>query len=122
MMRKARHDLMQHDVYAGHVLPLERTEVVSRRAAQTGVRVLILNDVADVLHAVRAAPVAHALCKALAVERRHHVHICLAQLDAALALIPEERQNVGHVAPHLGGEPVKHIGAPGHGQTGLAGL
>ena len=122
MMRKAGHDLMQHDVYAGHVLPLERAEVVSRRAAQTGVRVLILDDVADVHNAVRAAPVAHTLCKALAVERRYNVHIRLAQLDAALALIPEKRQNVGHVASHLGGEAVEHIGAPRHGQAGLAGL
>ena len=54
----AGHYLVQHNVYATHVLPVEPAEVMSRTAPKTRVRVHVFNQMPNVLHTVRTAPIA----------------------------------------------------------------
>ena len=68
ILAHAGQDLVEDDVDAAHILTVEGAEIVTRAASEPGVRVVVLDDVADILHAMRPTPVAELSCKAVAVE------------------------------------------------------
>ena len=86
---KAGHDLMEDDVDAAHVLPLQGAEVVAGAVSHAAVGVHVLDDVADVRHAVGAAPVAHGAAEAVVVERGEGVHVGEAREGGVRALVPQ---------------------------------
>ena len=71
---------MKDNVDAAHVLSLERAEIVTAAVSESGVRVLILDYVAYIQNAVRAAPVAELERESLAPEPCHRVHVREAHL------------------------------------------
>ena len=91
------HQLVDHDVDARHVLTAYGAEVVPGAHAQARVAVLILDNVADVLHAVRAAPVAELVAEALLIEGARDVHIDVAYVRAGRLAVPQVRE-LGQVA------------------------
>ena len=105
-VRHAGHHLMQHNVNAAHVLPVQAAEIMSRAAAETCVGVHVLNHVPDILHAARTAPVAQLIREVLFPELRHRVHVGKAHLRGAFRVrIPQERQlpqGRCHALPHAG--------------------
>ena len=56
--------------------------------------ILVLDHVADILHAVRAAPVAELVAEALLVERARNVHVHVAHVRAGVLAIPQMRELV----------------------------
>ena len=84
--------LVDDHIHASHVLPRDRAEVMSGALAQARVATLVLDHVANVHNAVRAAPIANLLVKAAAVELRSKVHIGVANLGAVCLARPKAVQ------------------------------
>ncbi len=82
-------------VDAGHGLPFEAAEVVPQAGARAGVLVVVLHHVADVRHAMSAAPLADLVREVLLHESGHAVHKSVAHLgrQKRIAVIgPQQRQ------------------------------
>ena len=87
------HYLVQHNVYATHVLPVESAEVMSRTAPKTRVRVHVFNQMPNVLHTVRTAPIAERIGEILFPKQRHGAHVRKANFRGQLVMcIPQNRQ------------------------------
>ena len=84
--------LVDDHVDTGHVLSCDRAEVVPSALTQARVTTLVLDHVANVHDAVRAAPTANLLVKAAAVELRGKVHIGVANLGAVCLARPKAVQ------------------------------
>jgi len=84
--------LVDDHVDTGHVLSCDRAEVVPSALTQARVTTLVLDHVANVHDAVRAAPTANLLVKAAAVELRSKVHIGVANLGAVCLARPKAVQ------------------------------
>ena len=122
ILSHAGHDLVEHHVDAAHVLTVEGTEIVRRAASEPGVRFVVLDDVADILYAVRPAPVAELAGEAVAVQARYGVHVGVADLSGLFAHIAPERgdirhgivpRHLRHAAHHLALAPrIRHAGQP----------
>lgn len=85
-------ELIDDHVDAGHVLPRDRAEVMSGALAQARVATLVLDHVANVHNAVRAAPIANLLVKAAAVELRGNIHVGVTDLGAVCLARPKAVQ------------------------------
>ena len=111
---------MQHHVDARHVLAIQRSEIMAARAAQAGMGVHILDNMADVHDSVRPAPFAQLQAEILAPELGEHIHIGHPEFGQPIPLfIPQSGQLARHIAAHLLIQPPKQLVAPGQRQTGL---
>ena len=106
------HDLVKHNINSAHVLPFQRSHVMAHTAAH--VAVFVLNNMADIHHAVCMAPIGQLLGKALAVQPRDGFHIGKADLGLPVAvlviLVPEQVQmGRGVKAERLGHHPEHRV-------------
>ena len=86
--------LMQHHINTGHILCVERAEIVSRPDPQPHVSVHVLHHVTDIFHAVRTAPVSQYEAKTFTVQPGDRVHIGLPQPGAVPVVCePQRRQH-----------------------------
>ena len=88
----AGHQLITDVIDAGHMLAFNRTEVVSDAGAEAHVAAVVLDNVADILHAVRLAPVAELGGKVFAVQGADGVHICNAQPAVGIVVMVGKQQ------------------------------
>ena len=103
-------------VDAGHALPLETPEVVPQAGARAGVLVVVLHHVADVLHPMRAAPLADLMRKVLLHQAGDAVHKGVADLrrQKRIAVIrPQQRQQGGIACAQLLFQRGGQLPAPG---------
>ena len=111
---------MQDNIDAAHVLRVERAKVVARAVSEAGVDVHVLDDVADPLHAVGAAPVAHGAAEVVAVERRDGVHVGELDKMRAVAFVPEFAEVRRGVFAQCGRHSFQDYGAEREGQPLLS--
>ena len=119
--REPRYNLVMHHVHTGHVLAPHLPEVVAHAAAHAGVGVVVLNDVADVLHAVRFAPLPHLPGEALVHQLGHAVHVAGAGAGGLVPrLVPQPRQAQQELRPPGFPQLFFQLTAPGQAHVPLA--
>ena len=119
--REPRHNLMMHHVHAGHVLAPHLPEVVAHAAAHAGVGVVVLNDVADVLHAVRLAPLPHLPGEALVHQVGHMLHVGGAGTGGSVSrFVPQPGQAGQELRAPGFPQPFLQLMAPGQAHVPLA--
>ena len=78
-----------------HMLSRKPTEIMSQGHAGPGMRIVVLNHVADILHSVRLAPGAKLSGKAFLHQPCYQIHVTVAHLGPQLRIcvvVPEQGQ------------------------------
>ena len=86
-------------VDAGHILTVQPAEVMPQAGAGAGVGVAVLDHMADVPHAVRAAPAADLARKVLPHQPGHSVHVGVADAGSLAGVGGVIPQKVEQVCP-----------------------
>jgi hypothetical protein len=89
------HHLVQHNVDAAHVLAIQGAKIMPGAIAQAGVGVHVLNDVADVLHLVSAAPVPNTATEVVTVQGADYIHVGVANFRRPGATVVPEANKQG---------------------------
>lgn len=85
----ARTYLLQNHIDAGHMLPPQRLKIMPCPQAKPCMGSVILNHMADILHAMLPAPFSDLTAEIPAVQIGHHVHILISGLWAEIPhLVP----------------------------------
>ena len=95
-----------------HVLTAHGAEVVPGAHAQARVAVLVLDNVADVLHAARAAPVSELVAEALLIEGARDVHVHVTRVRAGRLAIPQVRELVQIALAQRRAQATLELGRP----------
>ena len=91
-------DLSADIVNPGHILSLQTAEIMPEAGAAARMLPMVLNEMPDIAHAVRAAPGADLFREILLHQARDDIHIappCLGSEVRVSLLIPEKRQAGG---------------------------
>ena len=121
----ARLHLTADVVDAGHGLPFKAAEVMPQTGARAGVLVVVLHDVADVLHAMLPAPLADLAGEVLLHQTGDAVHKGIAHLgrQKRIAVIgPQQRQQGGVARAQLFLQRGGQLPAPGQILLGAQGI
>ena len=111
----AGNHLVQHNIHPGHILSPQGTEIMTGSVAQTTMAVVLLNDVANILHPMRPAPVPDLFAEVLPVEGGHGVHVGVPYPPGILPdVVPKTRKNRCHIFSKAFLKQLLQLFAPGH--------